>query len=191
MKFKNAVQRSAVIVTILILSVLCGYLYQFVGHRLDLKNHPRAYAEFVEKYASEYGVPEYMVYAVIHQESGFTSNKVSDDGRIGLMQLTPETFRFLTSITREELDTGILYDPETNIKYGTYYLAHLFTEHSRWKTVLAVYLNDKQTVEEWCADPDHTDENGNLIRIPDADAADKVEKTEKTAELYQKLYYSG
>ena len=190
MKFKNAVQRSAVIITILILSMLCGYLYQFIGHRLDLKNHPREYAEFVERYAAEYGVPEYVVYAVIHQESGFQSNKVSDDGRIGLMQLTPDTFRFLTSVTREELDTGILYDPETNIKYGTYYLAHLFTEYSRWKTVLAVYLNDKTAVEAWCGDPDNTDENGNLLHIPEEDARKAVEKAEDTVELYQKLYYS-
>ena len=191
MKFKNAVQRSVVIITILILSMLCGYLYQFIGHRMDLKNHPREYEEFVEKYAAEYGVPEYVVYAVIHQESGFQSNKVSDDGRIGLMQLSPNTFRFLTSITREELDTGILYDPETNIKYGTYYLSHLFTTYSRWKTVLAVYLNDKTTVEAWCADPDNTDENGNLLNIPDEDARETVEKAEDTVELYQKLYYSG
>ena len=69
MKFKNAVQRSVVIITILILSMLCGYLYQFIGHRMDLKNHPREYEEFVEKYAAEYGVPEYVVDDVIHQES--------------------------------------------------------------------------------------------------------------------------
>lgn len=190
MKFKNAVQRSAVIISILILSAICGYLYHFIGHRMDLKNHPREYMEFVEKYAAEYGVPEYVVYAVIHQESGFMSNKVSDDGRIGLMQLSPETFRKMTSITREELDTGILYDPETNIKYGTYYLSYLFTEHSRWKTVLSVYLYDEETVEAWCADPDNTDENGNLLHIPDEEAREAVEKAEETVDLYQSLYYN-
>lgn len=190
MKFKNAVQRSAVIIVILALSMLIGYAYQFIGHRMDLKNHPREYEEFVAKYAAEYGVPEYVIYAVIHQVSDFQSNKVSDDGRIGLMQLSPETFKSLTAITREELDTGILYDPETNIKYGTYYLSYLFTEHSRWKTVLSVYLYDEETVEMWCADPENTDENGNLLHIPDAEAEETVEEAEETVELYQKLYYS-
>jgi len=190
MKFKNAVQRSVVIITILILSALCGYLYHNIGHRMDLKNHPRDYAEFVERYAAEYGVPEYVVYAVIHEESGFQSNKVSDDGRIGLMQLSPEVFRMMTAITKEELDVGLLYDPETNIKYGTYYLSYLFTEHSRWKTVLSVYLFDQTTVEAWCSDSDNTDEKGNLLHIPDEEAREAVENAEKTVDLYQDLYYS-
>ena len=190
MNFKNAVQRSAVIIVILALSLLIGYAYHFLGHQMDLRSHPREYSKYVTKYSAQYGVPEYVVYAVIHQTSGFQSNKVSDDGRIGLMQLTPETFRSLTAITREELDTGILYDPETNIKYGTYYLSYLFTKHSRWKTVLSVYLYDTDTVETWCKDAGNTDENGNLIRIPDSDAREKVEKAEETVELYQSLYYS-
>jgi len=190
MKFKNAVQRSVVILVILTLSLCIGYVYQFIGHRMDLANHPREYSEYVQKYAAQYGVPEYVVYAVIHQVSDFQSNKVSDDGRIGLMQLSLDTFRSLTAITREELDTGILYDPETNIKYGTYYLSYLFTEHSRWKTVLSVYLFDEETVEDWCADTDNTDENGNLLRIPDDDARERVEEAEEAVELYQNLYYN-
>ena len=36
-----------------------------------------------------------------------------------------------------------------------------------------------------------TDENGNLLNIPDEDARETVEKAEDTVELYQKLYYSG
>ena len=190
MNFKNAVQRSAVIIVILVLSIGIGYAYHLIGHRIDLASHPREYEEYVARYAAEYGVPEYVVYAVIHQVSEFQSNKVSDDGRIGLMQLSPDTFRSLTAITREELDTGILYDPETNIKYGTYYLSYLFTEHNRWKTVLSVYLFDKKTVEDWCADSDNTDENGNLIHIPDSDARERVEDAEEAVELYQELYYN-
>lgn len=190
MSFKNAVQRSVVIIMILVLSACIGYAYQFIGHRMDLAQHPQEYSEYVQKYAAQYGVPEYVVYAVIHQVSDFQSNKVSDDGRIGLMQLTPETFRSLTAITREELDTGILYDPETNVKYGTYYLSYLFTEHNRWKTVLSVYLCGEAAVEEWCADPDNTDENGNLIRIPETKAREAVEKAEEAMKLYQNLYYN-
>jgi len=104
MKYKNAAQRSAVIIVIILLSVLIGYIYHIIWHNIDLKNHPREYSEFVVKYSQQYGVPEYIVYAVILRESNFKSNYLSEDGRIGLMQISPDKFRWLLSLTKEELD---------------------------------------------------------------------------------------
>ena len=120
MKLKYAAERSAVIITILLLAVLIGYLYSSVWHSIDLRSHPRDYSEFVETYAAAYGVPEDLIYGVILTGSEFRSNPVSADGRVGLMQLSDATFARLTRITKETLDPGILYDPETNSRYGTY-----------------------------------------------------------------------
>ena len=93
MKLKNTIVRSVVIIVILCLSMCMGLLYQTVWHKIDLKNHPRDFSEYVSKYAAEYGVPEYILYAVIKTESDFESNKLSESGEVGLMQLSPETFR--------------------------------------------------------------------------------------------------
>ncbi len=189
MKIKNAAARSAVIIIILILSVIIGYVYQLVWHNIDLKNHPREYNEYVEKYSAEYGVPEYIVYSVIHSTSGFKSNLLADDGRIGLMQLSPETFRFLTYLTKEELNEGILYDPDTNIKYGTYMLSYLFTKYGRWKTALAAYVAGIDTVDGWMTDSENLDINGNLVEIPDGKVAELVKDMEEKIETYFELYY--
>ncbi|MBE6616751.1 MAG: lytic transglycosylase domain-containing protein [Ruminococcaceae bacterium] len=189
MNFKNAAQRSVVIVTIILLSILIGYVSHIIGNKIDIAGHPREYTEYVEKYSAEYGVPEYIVYAIILTESDFTSNKVSEDGEIGLMQLSPETFRWLTSLTKEELESGILYDPETNIKYGTYMLSYLYTQHNRWKTVLAVYDAGADAVAEWMEDEKCIDENGNLVTIPDSHTAKYVETVEKELDIYRELYY--
>ena len=190
MKFKNAAQRSAIIIIILTLSVVIGYIYQIVGHSIDLKKHPREYIDYVSKYAAEYGVPEYIVYGVMLKSSDFQSNHVSDDGKIGLMQISPESFRWLLAITKEDLDTGILYDPETNIRYGTYMLSHLYTKYNRWKTVLAIYVAGESTVELWLLDDDNTDSNGNLVNIPVETVENYVEEVERTIDMYQNLYYS-
>lgn len=189
MNIKNAAHRSGVIIAIILLSILIGYVCQIIGHRIDLNSHPRKYTEYVEKYCAEYGVPEYIVYAIILTESDFTSNKLSDEGEIGLMQISPDTFRWLTSLTKEELESGILYDPETNIRYGTYMLSYLYTQHNRWKTVLAVYDAGRDTVDEWLKNDRYIDENGNLITVPDASTSAFVEKIEKEMEMYRKLYY--
>lgn len=189
MKFRTAAQRSAVIVVILVASICIGYIVNTVGHRIDIKKHPREYSEFVEKYSAEYGVPEYLVYSVILCESEFMSNKVSDDGEIGLMQISPDMFKKMLSITREDLDTGILYDPETNIRYGTYMLSYYYTEYNRWNTVLAIYNMGEDTVKEWLGNPAITDAKGNLLDIPDKKTAEFVLKIERESKVYQNLYY--
>ena len=189
MNFKNAAHRSAVIVVIILLSILIGYVAHVIGNKIDIASHPREYTEYVEKYCAEYGVPEYIVYAIILTESDFTSNKLSEDGEIGLMQISPETFRWLTSLTREELESGILYDPETNIKYGTYMLSYLYTQHNRWKTVLAIYDAGADVVEDWLALDNCIDENGNLMTIPNPDTAKYVETIERELAVYRELYY--
>lgn len=190
MKFRDTARKSAVIIAILLLALLCGYIYQLIGHRSDLKKHPREYQQLVEKYAAEYGVPEQVIYATILNQSGFSSNRVSADGRIGLMQLAPETFRWLTSMTKENLEAGILYDPETNIRYGAYMMSYLYTKYNRWKTVVAIMVTDENTVTDWTENAEYTDEHGNLTEIPDKAAASKVAQIEKDMEMYRKLYYS-
>ena len=191
MKLKSAAQRSAVIIIILLLSMICGYIYQFIGHRMDLKSHPRDFSEYVERYCTEYGVPEYIVYAVILTGSDFRSNYVSEDGKVGLMQLSPETFKWLTSLTHETMEKGILYDPETNIRYGTYMLSYLFTQYSRWQTVLAVCSSSEYLVQAWLETPTYVDENGALTVIPDEKVRQYVEQVEEESLLYQKLYYTN
>lgn len=190
MKIKKAAHRSAIIILILSLSLLFGYVYQSIGHRIDIKNHPREYSDIVSKYSLEYGVPEYIIYAVILTESGFVSNKVSEDGEIGLMQLSSDSFKLLLSLTKEELDPGILYDPETNIKLGTYMLSHLYTRYNRWKTVLTIYDAGEKTVLEWLESVDNIDQNGNLVNIPDESTKKYVEEVEKNIDMYHDLYYN-
>ena len=191
MKLKNAAVRSFVILVILLLSVLIGYVYSSVWHKIDLRTHPREYSEFVETYADAYGVPEYLIYGVILTGSEFESNRVSEDGRIGLMQMSPETFTRLNKVTKENLDPGMLYDPETNIRYGTYWLSYLYTQYGRWNTVLAVHAaDDEELIALWLESGDYTDEKGNFTEIPDTKIAGAVKEAEKASEMYHDLYYN-
>ncbi len=190
MRFKNTVVRSLVIVVILCLSLLSGFLYQTLWHRVDVRNHPRDFAEYVTKYGAEYGVPEYILYAVIKTESDFESNKLSDAGEIGLMQLSPETFDWLTTLTKEDLDPGILYDPETNIRLGAYMMSYLYTEYSRWNTVFAILDAGQAAVDDWMRDRALVDGLGNLVKIPDKTTEAYVEQVNATMGIYQELYYN-
>ena len=189
MKFRSAVHRSTVIIVILIASVILGYGYQVGCEYLDRRKNPREYAEFVSLYAEEYGIPEYMVYAMISVESGFRSGAVSDDGRIGLMQVSPDHLEWLSSSMREPLEQRALHDPETNIRCGCYYLAYLYSLYGRWTPTLAAYETNPDDVTFWSLEDALTDKAGNLLRTPYGDLNEKIEAIEEKADVYRSLYY--
>ena len=191
MNAKKALKRTVVIICILLLSVAIGFVCQLIGDAGDRKSHPRPaeYSSIVEKYSLEFGVPEYIVYSLILNQSNFESNKVSQYGEIGLTQLSPDTLRWLTSLTKEELEPGILYDPDTNIKYGTYMLSYLYTHYNRWEAVYSAFKVGKDTVDVWLRTETLCDEKGNLKTIPDGETERFVMSVKEDAEKYRNLYY--
>ncbi len=188
MKMKKALIRSAIIVAIILLSVGIGFISQTIGHRLDLKKYPRDFSTFVEKYAGERGIPEDVVYGVIKYVSGFSSNHVGENGGVGLMGLTPTVFDRLLAGTKEDLTEGILYDPETNIRYGTLYLSELYNAYGRWEQVYAAVVAGEEKVNGWRADTSLLGDKGKLT-IPDKAVASGVKEISKIVDKYKALYY--
>ena len=135
---------------------------------LNLKSvYPRDFGEYVSASSKEFGVPEQVLFAVIKSESNFDANAVSKAGAIGLMQLLPSTFRWLSDdVLGERLDSALIYDPETNIKYGACMLARLFDYYGNWDTAFAAYNAGMGTVNGWLGDSRYSDGDGRLTNIP-------------------------
>ncbi len=186
---KNAITRSIAILIIIALSIGLGFAIDNICNAIDKKTHPLKYSEYVEKYSEIYGVPEHIIYASIKTESNFVSNAVSSAGAVGLMQMMPDTFLWLCEKNGEKLDVGMLYDPETNIRYGTYYLSYLYSEFGLWETVFAAYNCGPGRVKEWQTNEEYADENGILINIPFKETRGYVKKITKASETYKKLYF--
>lgn len=195
MNMKKAALRSLIIIIIAALSVVIGVSFQKISVKIDKNSYSTEYSGFVEKYAAEYGVPEYVVYAVIKTESGFDSSLLSDDGKIGLMQVSPELLKLYGGTLRDNYDTGMLYDPETNIKYGTYHLSMLYLRLGTWRSVFASMYIGEKTVEEWLCDENISDIGENvkpkLRDIPDKDTAKYTKKLESVSEKYRELYFEN
>ncbi|HRK01329.1 MAG TPA: lytic transglycosylase domain-containing protein, partial [Oligoflexia bacterium] len=67
-----------------------------------------------------------LILSLIRVESRFNAWAISPKGAIGLMQLMPETGRWLADRMGARWDgPAMLLDPEINIRFGTYYLAYL------------------------------------------------------------------
>ncbi len=185
----KAIKKLGIIFAIAALSVLIGLAAHFLGGAISRGMYPREYSEYVEKYSAEYRVPESIIYSVIKCESGFDTAAVSKSGAIGLMQIKPDTFAYLCEKTGKSYETGMLYDPETNVKYGTYYLSMLYDRFGVWETVYAAYNCGPTRVADWI-EAGNVTESGRLLEIPIPATAVYVEKVIAANEKYSELYYS-
>ena len=192
---RNKPRYAPLVILIIVIAIAFGFLFDFICTRIELGLHPKPeeYAEFVEKYAQEYSVSEELVWAVIKTESGFDSSAVSNKGAIGLMQMMPSTFEWLTNdILRDHHNSGMLYDPETNIRYGTYYLSRLYSRFGDWDTAIAAYNGGEGNVSEWLADLRYSDDGKKLKieNIPDefSETENYVKKVNKAFRKYKELY---
>lgn len=194
MNIKKATLRSILIISIAAVSVLIGILYQHLSERADMKKYPLEYGEFVSRYSDEFAVPEYIIYSVIKVSSDFDSSLLSETGEIGLMQVSPQLLEKYSGSLRDHYDTGMLYDPETNIKYGTYHLSKMYLKLGTWKAVFAAMHSGEETVLEWLSDESVSDIEENvkpkLRDIPDKDCSKYTEKLVSVSERYRSLYYS-
>lgn len=179
----------ATVLIILAISIAFGFLFDFIVTKIEYSLYPKPeeYVESVSKYALEYGVPEDLVWAVIKTESDFDPSAVSVDGAIGLMQMLPKTFTWLSNdILRDYYENGMLYHPDTNIKYGTYYLSRLYKQFGDWDTAVAAYNGGEGYVTEWMGD------DGKLSKdeIEFKETKNYVKKVNRAMEKYKKLYAS-
>jgi len=151
--------------------------------------YPLQYTAMVEKYAAENGLDPYFVYAVIRTESGFNPNACHENTNAsGLMQLLPSTFAWLQSKTGETLAPGQIFDPETNIRYGTFYLGLHFQKYGSTELAAAAYHAGPGKVDEWLADGEYSNDGVSLQDIPFKDTRHYVGKINQAYEKYKKLY---
>ena len=184
-----------IVLIVLIISILFGLLFDVAMTLVEkqIYQKPREYVGYVETYSAEFGVPADLVWSVMKTESGFDSSAVSYKGAVGLMQMMPSTFEWLTDdILREYLGVGMLYDPETNIKYCTYYLSRLYNRFGDWDTALAAYNGGEGNVSEWLEDKRYSDDGKRLKtdKIPEefSETKNYVKKVNKALEKYKELY---
>ncbi len=187
-------KRLLVICIIICAALILGIIINMLWDAFERATHPDRYKEIIAKYAEEYDVPQSVIYAVIKVESNFKASAVSSVGAMGLMQMMPSTFSWLTG--EEHLDEGLatlrLFDPEVSIKYGAYYLRYLYNKFDgNWETVYAAYNGGEGNVAKWLSDPELSDGKGNLVDIPFAETKNYVEKVKKEKNTYQKLYYEN
>jgi soluble lytic murein transglycosylase-like protein len=85
--------------------------------KLSCAVNPAEYDQIIKSCSDKYGVNASLIKAVIHAESGYNPNAVSNKGASGLMQLMPGTAK--------SLKVSNSFDPKDNVEGGVKYLRFL------------------------------------------------------------------
>jgi soluble lytic murein transglycosylase len=142
--------------------------------------YPLRYTDIVRGHARNYGLDPAFLAAVIYTESKFDAKARSGSGAIGLMQLTPETAKGIAIRTGgAAFRLSDLEDPEINVRYGCWYLRHLFRKYHDQRIVLAAYNAGQGNVDTWL-------ERGQSIQFPETNAY--VERVEELEDVYRRAY---
>jgi len=150
----------------------------------------RAHRDFVEKYAKENGLDDSLVYAVMFVESRFDENAVSSKEAKGLMQISATTGNWGADVLHiENFTDEDLFDAQTNIKIGCWYLAVLNKQYwNNQDTVIAAYNAGSGNVSKWLNDENYSADGINLEKIPFGETEKYVRKVNIVKWIYEFIY---
>ncbi len=119
-----------------------------------ISRFPIAYREKVLKHAKRSNLDPAIVFGLIRRESGFDEAALSPVGARGLMQIMPQTGRQIAKNLREPwLSANALFDPERNLKYGTYYYRQMMNRFDgHFVLAAAAYNAGPHRVKRWLPD---------------------------------------
>lgn len=175
------------ITLLVILAILVGLLGTVLCSCVERLIYPREYRNEVEVYCEKYAVPTSLVFAVIKVESGFQSDAISSVGARGLMQLLPSTAEWLAATYLDEDPKAVnLFDPETNIKYGVYYLQYLFSRFGSWENAIIAYNWGEGNFKSFLESDGYIE--GEYNSIPVRETRNYIKKVTRIQEIYSKIY---
>jgi len=169
--------------TLLIAAVAASFLYLRAGEPAWFQRirYPLHYEQIVRGHARNYRLDPALLAAVIYQESKFQADAKSSSGAIGLMQLRPQTAEGIAIRTGgTHFQVSDLYNPEINVRYGSWYLRHLLDKYGDEKDALAAYNAGQHNVDEWRSE-------GKGIQFPETRAY--VDRVEHLKGVYARAYH--
>ena len=175
--------RRVVPIAVLVVLVAAGLVYFRNGQPawFERIRYPLHYEQIVRGHARNYNLDPALLAAVIYQESKFRADAKSSSGAIGLMQLRPQTAEGIAIRTGgTHFRVSDLYNPEINVRYGSWYLRHLLDKYGDERDALAAYNAGQRNVDEWRAE-------GKDIQFPETRAY--VDRVEHLKGVYERAYH--
>ena len=187
--FGRIIKLLAVILLLIGLAALAITLFMDEAAEETMPAYPVYHMELIRTHAAANELDPAYVAAVIMAESSYRSDAVSSVNAQGLMQIMPSTGEWIAGKFDENYVEGCLFDPETNIKYGCWYLGFLMRRYDGdMRCSSAAYHSGQGTVDNWLKDPAYSLDGKTLDVIPGDNADTYVNRILEYYEEYEKIY---
>ena len=151
--------------------------------------YPLYYKNLITSYSQQYGLDPALTASVILCESEFHSSAVSRLGARGLMQLMEETAEWIARSLGEHdasYSFDLLFDPETNIRFGTWYLHYLSSIFDKDPVkIVCAYHAGQGNVASWLRNPKFSSDGQTLDSIPTEDTANYCKRVFAAKAVYE------
>lgn len=180
-----------ILITLLILASIIFILFKVI--KIDdiimKKIYPLKYSEYVEKYAEEYNMDKYMVYAIIKAESNFDENAKSSSNAIGLMQIMETTAIETANKINLEIAEEDLFEPGLNINIGLKYFTYLLNHYNNnYPLAIIAYNAGMGNVDSWIKNGTIKEDGTDIENVPYKETNNYVRKILRDYEIYKGLY---
>jgi len=145
---------------------------------------------WVNYYAQIRNLDPALVCALILEESRFQQQALSVAGARGLMQIIPKTGQQIAlQLGLPSFEEKLLFEPEFNLRLGTWYLAQLLQEFSgKLPLALAAYNAGPHVVKEWVSRLKNFREDEFIENIPYSETRNYVIRVLNSFQAYRFLY---
>ena len=179
------------ITLIILFIVLIALVFQWknLSEIIQKQIYPKKYEQYVDKYSQECEVDNLLIYSISKVERNFNEKANSHAEAIGLMQLMENTaVETYEHIEAQTINVEELYQPEINIKIGTYYFATLLNKYNNVGLALAAYNAGMGRVDKWIKEETIKQDGSDLENIPFKETNLYVRKVLNIYENYNKIY---
>lgn len=152
--------------------------------------YPLEHKEVIIKYGQLHNIDPPLIAALIKTESNFEVLAESRKGAKGLMQITPSTGEWVAkTVGMESFNESMLFDPEINIRLGSWYIEHLTDYYDgSFNLVFAAYNGGRGNVDKWLKDKSYSLDGKSLDQIPFPETDHFVKRLRKNYTIYQHIY---
>jgi soluble lytic murein transglycosylase len=154
---------------------------------------PLSYVDKIHENSAQHNLNPVILYGLIRRESAFNEKAHSPTGARGLMQIMPRTGKDIARHLNERWrGSNSLYNPITNLKYGSYYYQKLLTRFDgHYAIALAAYNAGPERVKRWLPDTETLPADIWIETIPYKETREYVTNVLAYALIYQQRAQSN
>ncbi len=148
------------------------------------------YQQDIITYSEKNNVDPFLIAAIIKNESNFKHKAVSGVGAVGLMQIMPDTGRWIAEqMGLADYKDSDLYQTRTNIRMGCWYVGELEHEFRHNLVLLMIAYNaGRGQTHDWMQENGWDYDFNDIKAIPYADTREYVAKVLQDRDKYYLLY---